>query len=381
MLDERSLWMVLVFVPGFLALATGSWGAQLGEVSRALRTWTVALALMTTVSVLYAAGATKGYGWVLLNNAFWIPIMVLMAVAPRQLAGLPDRTGVAVTAGLLMMGTVAVLGGEGVQTVARLSALALFHAGCLGLGLWALVRSPEASRSLGHLLAAAGLIIALAVQGLRLVQLWSGDALTVRFMQGDTSGLAVLLVVGMLGSFTLISVGLLLAVARRVNRALEALAQRDPLTGLLNRRGFAAQAVPLLALARRHRWPVAVAVIDIDDFRRVNSLHGHEGGDRALQRMGAILESHGRAGDLVSRFGGEEFVVLQLAESAESMASWAEALRELVAGNAHRDAAPGFTASIGWASASDAPSFEALYAAADAALYRAKQAGKNRVSC
>src|SRR3569832_81410 len=87
------------------------------------------------------------------------------------------------------------------------------------------------------------------------------------------------------------------------------LSQTDPLTGLLNRRGFLAEASRRIARRARQPEPASLLYIDLDNFKLVNDVHGHRAGDEALRRFADILRDNSRSGDLVGRLGGDEFVV------------------------------------------------------------------------
>ena len=95
-----------------------------------------------------------------------------------------------------------------------------------------------------------------------------------------------------------------------VGDVIEGQAMLDPLTGVLNRRGWSSSASQLFAHASRHNQPLVLLSLDLDHFKRINDTQGHEAGDAALSLFGEILRAHRRAGDLIARMGGEEFCVL-----------------------------------------------------------------------
>jgi diguanylate cyclase (GGDEF)-like protein len=167
---------------------------------------------------------------------------------------------------------------------------------------------------------------------------------------------------------------------------MEELALTDGLTGLPNRRALLNRAMSGLGTARRKRLPYGVAMADIDHFKAINDTHGHAAGDQALQRLGRLLEDSLRASDEVGRWGGEEFLIL-LPETDEAEAlRVAERLRAAVEEEPfviEGEVTLKVTISIGVA-ALDAPAqsalvLDALIRMADDALYRAKDAGRNRV--
>ena len=177
---------------------------------------------------------------------------------------------------------------------------------------------------------------------------------------------------------------LLVVVARQIAKArrLRLLAMTDPLTGLANRRHTDYRGSEAFKMARLTGQPFCVLAIDIDHFKAVNDTHGHAVGDTVLQRVGRECQRTLRKLDLMGRIGGEEFTGL-LPETAEPAARQvAERLRVGVESLDLDDVVPGLrvTISIGVAQMRDAdPDFAGVLARADAAMYRAKQSGRNRV--
>ncbi len=161
---------------------------------------------------------------------------------------------------------------------------------------------------------------------------------------------------------------------------LEALAFRDELTGLANRRFALRQLGALVSRARRHEQDVSVLMVDADRFKALNDRHGHAAGDAVLRGLAERLAERVRREDVVARFGGEEFLVLLPDTDAEGAAAVAEDLRAAVAAKPFpvgRLALP-VTVSIGWATRGDEDA-ERLVARADRALYAAKASGRDRV--
>lgn len=172
----------------------------------------------------------------------------------------------------------------------------------------------------------------------------------------------------------------MLMCGERLNADLTRLATLDPLTGVYNRRTMTDLATRAVADARRHGRPLSLLALDVDHFKRINDEFGHEAGDLALCALVDLLRRETRAGDIISRIGGEEFVVI-LPDTSESAAgALAERIRARVSDSGF--AVAGWPAplqvSIG-VGALDAGDFDALRRATDRALYSAKRAGRNRV--
>jgi len=161
-----------------------------------------------------------------------------------------------------------------------------------------------------------------------------------------------------------------------LDRSLE-LAVTDPLTGLRNRRYVRRHLEQLIQSGA----PVALLLIDVDRFKPLNDRHGHAAGDIALKEVANRLREHLRAVDVVARYGGEEFLVVMGGAADEDTAVVAERLRAVVAERPVLAAGLSLpvTISIGVATTKEPEGAERLIAAADAALYRAKERGRNRV--
>jgi diguanylate cyclase (GGDEF)-like protein len=168
---------------------------------------------------------------------------------------------------------------------------------------------------------------------------------------------------------------------QEANARLAQLAVTDPLTGLANRRALYAHLDREVDRAKRYKHPLAVLVIDIDHFKQVNDVHGHQTGDRVLNHVAQVITQSVRASDVAGRFGGEEFIVLAPETPAPAVRVVAERIRRAVeTQTAQQKGLPGVTVSIGAAGASEGEiSTESLVARADAALYEAKRGGRNRV--
>ncbi len=158
--------------------------------------------------------------------------------------------------------------------------------------------------------------------------------------------------------------------------------ERDPLTGLGNRRALTLQGAQWLADNIRHKQPLSMLVMDLDRFKAVNDNHGHPLGDRLLCALAHTLREVTRAADLCVRIGGDEFVVLLPRTDLSNAMECAERIRRAVAMLAIETPTGGHvnaSVSIGVATHRHGMDLDQLYHQADGALYAAKRAGCNRV--
>lgn len=161
-------------------------------------------------------------------------------------------------------------------------------------------------------------------------------------------------------------------------RALALLAETDPLTGIANRRRFFRSAEHEALRAKRHGTPWSVLWIDLDHFKAINDTFGHDTGDAVLRTVADRLRRHLRDVDLVARVGGEEFAVLLPATDTQGAAVVAQRLRASIENEPAPTGSP-VTCSLGVAEAARGEALANVCRRADAALYEAKQAGRNRV--
>ncbi|MBL8308110.1 MAG: diguanylate cyclase [Rubrivivax sp.] len=192
----------------------------------------------------------------------------------------------------------------------------------------------------------------------------------------QTQAVALVLFVILLG----VAVGVALRKFRQA-RQLQSLASTDELTGLANRRALMAFAHEATADAQRENVPLALLMVDIDHFKRINDAHGHPVGDEVLRHAARVLSAGLRERDRLGRVGGEEFVAVLPRATLEQARLVAERMRKAV--EDARLAGPAgelcFTVSIGVAGLRRAETADALLQRADAALYAAKHGGRNAV--
>jgi diguanylate cyclase (GGDEF)-like protein len=166
------------------------------------------------------------------------------------------------------------------------------------------------------------------------------------------------------------------------DEALEELCETDALTGLANRRSFDRRLDLELSRTRRYGVKSALVMIDLDHFKKLNDRFGHRAGDAVLRRVASILDTEKRAGDLVVRYGGEEFAAILSDTTIGEALSWAERARQRIAACRipWAGSSLALTASFGIAGATSwAVTKERLIESADQTLYEAKRRGRNTV--
>lgn len=158
---------------------------------------------------------------------------------------------------------------------------------------------------------------------------------------------------------------------------------RDALTGLHNRRYLEEQLAHKYTCAVRDHTDMAVVIFDVDHFKRINDAFGHQAGDATLQMLGQLLQRHANTSDVIARYGGEEFVLLSAGQTIVEAKQRAETIRQTLASSEQRAEGRSYHATLSAGVASlrhgGYRTINALLSAADQALYRAKETGRNRV--
>jgi diguanylate cyclase (GGDEF)-like protein len=165
------------------------------------------------------------------------------------------------------------------------------------------------------------------------------------------------------------------------HRALRSLIARDGLTGLYNHSAITEHLIREVARSQREGLPLSLVMLDIDFFKRVNDTYGHPVGDQVIRALARLLQHRLRHSDLIGRYGGEEFSVILPATSASAGLQVMDTIRNVFQEIRHKTGNQEFAVSFsaGIADLSHARDASSLFRVADAALYRAKHGGRNRI--
>jgi len=301
-----------------------------------------------------------------------------LAIGYRQLAGLPERLGRFV----LLVGAVGVLivlfHHYHYSFTGRSAVISLFQAGiCIDIARSVLAGQRHGARRFVLLMCA---LVALGHAG-RMLWLVTAPETPGSLLQPSVMSVAILTAASM--ALPALILGGLLTLHRYIVHEAEHIANHDHLTGAWSRKAFFEIAERELARGKRSGQPLALMLIDLDHFKTINDTHGHEAGDVALQLMAERVRGNLRAVDCFARLGGDEFAVLLPDTDLKQACGVGDKLQEAVrAAAAAVPPAPGqppLTLSIGVTVTGDDEAFKAAMARADAALYNAKSAGRNRV--
>ena len=373
-LESLAATMVYVSSATFLALAPAVWRFP-QEFRASLRAWTVGTALVVSTDIVFFLGIELP--WL---DTILIAVQALGAVewihALRLFGGQSRRARWPYAIVALSMVLSALSPDYRTSAIVSSASFAVLYLAAAHTAMS--LRDPRKSVGRAVFVGAFGLIglVMLGRIALSLSGLTSGAP------PGFTSmPRALMFVISSTGPVAG-SLAFFVMCGERLGDQLRHLSLTDPLTGISNRRAFFEALERALSSGRRRMEPVALMVVDVDYFKRINDTAGHAGGDQALIAVAQTLVSASRSEDTVGRIGGEEFGVVVPGADRATAAAVAERFREVVAGTPILldDRSFVVTVSIGVAVTLDETQQAAsLLAAADEVLYEAKRQGRNRV--
>ena len=360
------------------SMAVVGWGRRRDGLGR----WAAAL-LVNAIGhlLIMLRGLIPDVLSIVVGNLMLSSVFVGMIAAVYQFQGRPVRWALLLAPPLLVLVFVSVF-------IDNFPARVSFVGLVIGLqAVWALLAAlshRHATVGRGQWLLVAGLLLEAVVLGVRALVAISTHSEATNILQ--SSALQTLTFLATFSVVLVSSVGFVFMSRDRADENNRVLAALDPLTGVANRRSLIAALDRDVARAQRMREPMALMMVDIDHFKDVNDRYGHPAGDRVLCSVVNVLRQRVRAQDLVGRYGGEEFMVL-LPDTgltgAEQLAR--ELCKAVEESRCPADGVPGpgiaVTVSIGvfGGRLESGDSWDMLIAAADRALYQAKNNGRNRV--
>lgn len=334
-----------------------------------LRNWACGCALIA--AGVYANGQRDSFALIMTGNWLISAGHVAMLVGVRRFRGLPGRAvpllafATAVAAPLLLLPDIA--GQSSQRVVIHASTLGVFAA-AIGFNF---LRIPGFATRINAWIFFLDAGFQAARAAWALAHPSTLDVVKQGSLTPIFSVLSIAVIFTVANAFTLM-------VSERLRDELARKANHDPLTGLLNRRGFDLITDKLFATTQRTPQPLAALMMDLDHFKRINDDFGHAAGDGVLVEFARLVSTHLRDADIFARMGGEEFIALLPGCDAGTAFAVAERIRAEVA---LRDRRPHVTVSIGIASdATGRTEVTDLIRHADAALYQAKMDGRDRVA-
>lgn len=342
---------------------------------RGLREWAAAPVILFLATLLFGArGAIPDFFSIVIGNLFLLSGLALLYFGSQRFLGFKPSVGL--WTGVIILALAPLFWFSLVEphygarigiTSSLLATMSFAHA-------WVILR--HAPRTFSTYFTASALLSLALAQTLRFRSAFGLSAHTVsldNFLPEQTAYITVY-TLAMLTT----TIGTVLMATDRLRGELEHLATHDSLTGAFNRRALIEACELELSRCRRSRGSMALLMIDLDHFKTINDTHGHPVGDRVLIDFVARVKSLLRQPDRLGRFGGEEFVALLPETALDEARVVAERLRATIESSAGE--LPPCTVSIGiTVSRPDDAGLDEIISRADAALYQAKRAGRNRV--
>jgi diguanylate cyclase (GGDEF)-like protein len=373
-----TLFLVMVVVGAALTVLVASVGSR-GR-HDGLTLWAVAMALHTIAYILFGQrGRISDLATIVVANTLLSATFALFAEALYQFQRRPaPHARIWLPVVLVAVSFYFLQGAHG----PRLALGQVVFAGQCSLVLFALLQKRRETIGRGQYFVATAFILVIAVLVLRLAGLATGNAETLALMASNQ--VQALSFLTSIVCLVILSLGLVVMTKERADERNRVLAMQDELTGLTNRRSILDALEQQLAMARRSGQPLSLLMLDLDHFKRVNDSFGHLAGDAVLRQVAAGIASRLRTQDIAGRYGGEEFLVILPGTTADGAVQLAEELRTSIAaerieiGEGHRVT---ITISIGVCGGIPTADqrVEDLIDAADRALYRAKENGRDRV--
>lgn len=371
MLDYNSLLVALSFCSAGLAFTFFvNWSVSRAD--HVLITWGLGVACLF-VSLLFYRNFVVEFspaGGVLAFSGLLIGLTLFMGAGRQFRSGIlpvPAMALIAV-ASIAAMAAPMLLGYDGISyIILNIAAAAIMLA--TGLDYW---RWREESPTLILLLSVMYILTAASFVLCAAVLIYDGHWIMHRAPDGWAENINMAMCLTSIGSMGALSLGLNQV---RQTRHHQRQAETDSLTGLFNRRA-------LFDRSQHFSVPVSIVIFDLDYFKRINDVHGHQVGDTVLQTFGSLVAANVREGDLAARLGGEEFAIVLSDTGAEAAARIAERIRDSFAAQQFISASGNFTCTLSagistWNA--DDPDIVGLLRQADMALYDAKRSGRNRV--
>lgn len=371
MLDYNSLLIALSFCSAGLAFTFFvSWFVSRSD--SVLMTWGAGVACLF-VSLLFYRDFVVEFspaGGVLAFSGLLIGLTLFLGAGRQFRNGMLPVRAMVLTAAISIAAMAApmLLGYDGISyIVLNIAAAGIMLA--TGLDYW---RWREESPTLILLLSMMYILTAFSFVLCAVVLVYNGHWIMHRAPDGWAENINLAMCLTSIGGMGALSLGLNQV---RQTRHHQRQAETDSLTGLFNRRA-------LFDRSQRFSSPVSIVIFDLDYFKRINDVHGHQVGDTVLQTFGSLLAANVRENDLAARLGGEEFAIILSGTEAAAAARIAERIRDGFAAQQFISASGNFTCTLSAGISTcdhDDPDIVTLLRQADMALYDAKRSGRNRV--